>query len=69
LDKAIAESTYLSAESGNQRPLQIRWNLANQIDLETIKTCCPTGYATFVQHLIAVAKRVRDVNTNPEPER
>lgn len=69
LDKAIAESTYLSAESSNQRPLQIRWNLANQIDLETIKTCCPTGYATFAQHLIAVAKRVRDVNINPQPER
>lgn len=65
LEKAIAESTYLSEESSNQRPLQIRWYLASQIDLAIIKTCCPNGYAAFSQHLIAAAKVVVGVSTNP----
>lgn len=60
LEKAIAESTYLLEASGNQRPLQVRWNLASQIDLAIVKTCCPNGYATFAQHLVVVAKVVVD---------
>jgi hypothetical protein len=61
LDKAISESDYLADDTSNQRPLQVRWDLATQIDLDTIKTNCPKGYATFVDDLviasnIAVAK-------------
>jgi len=65
LEKAIAESTYLSEESSNQRPLQIRWNLASQIDLAIIKTCCPNGYAAFAQDLMAATKVVVDAIENP----
>jgi hypothetical protein len=61
LEKAIAESTYLSEKSSNQRPLQIRWNLASQIDLLIIKTCCPRGYAAFAQNLRVAAKVVADM--------
>ena len=61
LDKAIAESTYLSEETSNQRPLQIRWNLASQIDLVIIETCCPSGYAAFAQNLRVAAKVVADM--------
>jgi hypothetical protein len=60
LENAIDRSTYLSQDTTNQRPLQIRWNLANQIDLETIETCCPNGYAAFMQSLIMAAKAVVD---------
>ena len=62
LETAIAESTYLSEESSNQRPLQIRWDLAYQIDLAIIKTCCPDGYAAFTKYLIAAAKVVAELN-------
>jgi hypothetical protein len=61
LEKVIAESTYLSEESSNQRPLQIRWYLASQIDLLIIKTCCPSGYAAFAQNLRVAAKVVADM--------
>lgn len=64
LETVIAESTYLSQESSNQRPLQIRWNLASQIDLAIIKTCCPNGYAAFAQHLMVAAKVVVDALAN-----
>jgi hypothetical protein len=60
LDSAIALSKYLSQESSNQRPLQIRWKLAFDIDLAIIKTRCPLGYGTFVEELTAVAKVVAD---------
>ncbi|MDZ8082099.1 MAG: hypothetical protein RMX35_23905 [Nostoc sp. DcaGUA01] len=63
LEKAIADSTYLSEESSNQRPLQIRWNLASQIDLGIMKTCCPNGYAPFAQYLIVTAKAVVRFNS------
>ena len=63
LEKAIAESTYLSEENSNQRLLKIRWNLAFQIDLATIKTYCPNGYADFAQYLIAAAKVVNKLNS------
>ncbi|MEA5618502.1 hypothetical protein VB711_11740 [Cronbergia sp. UHCC 0137] len=58
LDKAIRESTYLSEITTNQRPLQIRWNLAFKIDLAIVKTSCPNGYANFTQSLITAAKAV-----------
>lgn len=63
LEKAITESTDLSEESSNQRPLQIRWDLASQIDLGIIKTCCPNGYAAFTKYLIVAAKVVAELNS------
>ncbi len=60
LEKIIAESTYLSEKSSNSRPLQIRWDLAFEVDLETIKHCCVIGYATFAQNLTTTAKVVID---------
>jgi hypothetical protein len=54
----IAQSTYLSENSSNQRPLQIRWKLAFEIDLAIIKNRCPNGYATFAQNLIATTRVV-----------
>lgn len=63
LETAITESTYLLKESSNQRPLQIRWDLACQIDLGIIKTCCLNGYAAFTKYLIAAAKVVAELNS------
>ncbi|WP_334919809.1 hypothetical protein [Nostoc sp.] len=68
LEKAIAESTYLSEESSNQRPLQIRWNLAYQINLAIIKTSCPNGYAAFALYLITTAKVGAEFNSNDAPD-
>jgi Domain of unknown function (DUF4276) len=56
LEEAILASTYLAENTSNQRPLQVRWNLASQLNLDTIKTCCPNGYAAFVKDLVVVAK-------------
>lgn len=64
LEKIIAESTYLSEESSNLRPLQIRWVLAFEVDLETIKNFCVNGYATFAQNLVTTANKVIDKITN-----
>jgi hypothetical protein len=61
LEGAIAKSTYLSENTSNQRPLQIRWNLANHIDLTIIKNHCPTGYDIFAQDLIVAAQVVAQV--------
>lgn len=58
LENGISESKYLSEDIGNQRPLQIRYNLAFQIDLESIKTGCPGGYAAFVKDLLVATKAV-----------
>ena len=58
LENAIAKSTYLDENTSNQRPLQIRWNLANDLDLAIIKTHCPNGYAVFTQNLISAVKVV-----------
>jgi hypothetical protein len=58
LENAIARSIYLSEDSSNQRPLKIRWNLAHQIDLETIEASCPNGYAAFMESLVTVASIV-----------
>jgi hypothetical protein len=59
LEKAIAQSTYLTEVTNNQRPLQIRWNLASEIDLDIIKNCCPNGYAAFTQSLLMVADKFK----------
>ena len=59
LEEAIATSSYLSETETNQHPLQIKWNLASQINLEVIKACCPNGYAPFIKSLIAVARVVQ----------
>lgn len=61
LENAIVHSKYFSEDSSNQRPLQIRWKLAEQIDLEIIKTCCPNGYAAFVQSLLVVTISVMPI--------
>ena len=58
LEIAIAQSTYLDREINNQRPLQIRWDLAARVNLSIIKICCPNGYANFIKYLIEVAKTV-----------
>ena len=56
LEKAISDSSYIADNTSNQRPLQVRWNLASQLDLETLKNKCPKGYAAFVQNLVMAAK-------------
>ncbi len=58
LENAISKSTYLSEDTSNQRPLQIRWNLGKQIDLAIIKTTYPTGYAAFAESLLIATKAV-----------
>ncbi|WP_292749798.1 hypothetical protein [Nostoc sp. NMS4] len=63
LEAAIAQSSYILKESSNQRPLQIRWNLSFQIDLDIIKTSCPNGYAAFAKYLIEAAKVVAELNS------
>ncbi|MBD2137146.1 hypothetical protein H6F32_06005 [Anabaena sp. FACHB-1237] len=45
-------------KSNNQRPLQIRWNLAEKIDLAMIKLACPHGYTNFTNSLLLAAKSV-----------
>ena len=58
LEGAIAKSGYLDENTTNQRPLQIRWNLAQIIDLGVIKNHCPSGYAVFTQSLMSAVKAV-----------
>jgi hypothetical protein len=56
LESAIAQSTYFSEDSSNQRPLRIRWDLANRVNLDTIETCCPNGCGAFMKSLIVAAR-------------
>ncbi|MGB7416918.1 MAG: hypothetical protein WA902_22170 [Thermosynechococcaceae cyanobacterium] len=56
LEKAIIASTYLADDSSNQRPLQIRWDLAFKIDLDIVKASCPLGYGTLMQDLAKTAR-------------
>lgn len=58
MENAISQSSYLGENTSNQRPLKIRWNLANDIDLAVIKTHCPNGYAVFTQNLLSAVKVV-----------
>ncbi len=60
LERAISQSNYLSEDTTNQRPLQIRWNLGKQIDLAIIKTVCSQGYAAFAQSLSVATKACLD---------
>jgi len=64
LEQAIAQSSYLPEERSNQRSLIVKWNLADQINLEIIKNRCATGYHPFVKDLIAAANAVVRLNTN-----
>lgn len=64
LESAIADSSYLSADTSNQRPLQIRWQLAEQINLDVLATQCPIGYATFIQSTVIAAKRVIELRSD-----
>jgi hypothetical protein len=65
LESVIEKSTYSATGSSNQRPLQIRWDLASQINLAIVKTFCPNGYGAFVKSLMAVAKVVMDTLISP----
>lgn len=56
LEDAIAKSSYLSGQTTNQRPFQIRWDLAFKVDLEVIQNSCPNGYQNFHKSLIVVAQ-------------
>lgn len=60
LENAIAQSEFMSEPITNQRPLQIRWHLATQIDLAILKNCCPQGYRTFAENLAHVARGIED---------
>jgi hypothetical protein len=57
LDKAIRKSDYLTyGIEDNQRPLRIRWTIAEQLNLEMLKTQCPVGYGTFAKNLITTSQ-------------
>jgi Domain of unknown function (DUF4276) len=58
LEKAIAGSSYLCDPPNNQRPLQMRWDLAALVDLALIRKHCPTGYGRFAISLRAIAEAV-----------
>ncbi len=60
LKEAIANSNYLSAQIDNQRPFQIRWNLAKEINLTKLRDFCPHGYQPFQQSLVKVAQEVNN---------
>jgi hypothetical protein len=73
LEDAIAKSTYVLGEHGNQRPLHIRWDLAQRLNLEILKINCPSGYQVFVQDLLFAAKPALELSllaeysNRPEP--
>jgi Domain of unknown function (DUF4276) len=56
MEAAIAQSTYLKDQGGNQRPLLVRWDLANHLDLDVMRSRCPEGYGAFSQTLLNTAK-------------
>jgi hypothetical protein len=56
MEAAIVQSTYLKDQVGNQRPLIVRWDLANHVDLDVMRSRCPKGYGTFSQTLLTTAK-------------
>jgi len=60
LENAIAQLEVISEPINNQRPLQIRWHLATQIDLAILKNCCPEGYRTFAESLAHVARGIAE---------
>jgi hypothetical protein len=56
MESAIAKSTDLEGEGGNQRPLIVRWNLARHLDLDVMQTQCPEGYGAFSKTLLSTAR-------------
>ena len=60
LEKAIAKSNYLAEQTNNQRPFQIRWNLAKEINLTKLRDFCPHGYQPFQKSLITIAQEVNN---------
>jgi hypothetical protein len=56
LEAAIAQSNYFVGEYSNQRPLQVRWDLAKKLNLNVLRINCPNGYQIFVQDLRNVAQ-------------
>jgi hypothetical protein len=57
LNDAIEQSNYLIQENSiNQRRMKIRWMIAEQINLEALKTQCPQGYRTFAENLIKTSQ-------------
>ncbi len=56
LNDAIENSDYLIEENSiNKRQMKIRWAIAEQLNLEMLKTRCPVGYGTFTKNLIATS--------------
>ena len=60
LEEAIAKSNYLSEQADNQRPFQIRWNLAEQIDLKKLRDICPLGYQPWQKSLVTTTQKVNN---------
>lgn len=63
METAIAQSTYREGQDGNQRPLQVRWQLAHHLELDVISARCPDGYAAFRQDLLSSAKIAANLTT------
>ncbi|NJL89886.1 MAG: hypothetical protein HC916_08945 [Coleofasciculaceae cyanobacterium SM2_1_6] len=61
LENAIAQSSYLAENVSNQRLLQVKWNLAFEINLVILKSLCPQGYGTFAENLTKVAEVTNQV--------
>jgi Domain of unknown function (DUF4276) len=56
MESAIAQSTYMAGQGGNQRPLLVRWDLANHVDLDVMRSRCPEGYGAFSKTLLKTAE-------------
>lgn len=65
LDSIISKSTSYSCNNSNQRPLQIRWDLAKEIDLQKLREQCPKGYQDFADKLLKAASVIRELNLEP----
>jgi len=61
LENAINKSSYLAENVSNQRLLQVKWNLAFEINLVSLKSLCPQGYGTFAENLAKVAEITNQV--------
>jgi hypothetical protein len=55
METAITKSTYLKDQGGNQRPLLVRWDIANHVDLDVVRSRCPEGYGAFSKALRSTA--------------
>lgn len=56
LENVIAQSSYHAEMMVNKRPLQIKWDLAFEIDLTILKSSCPQGYGAFAHKLALVVE-------------